>query len=275
MNIWREKTYVHFGEIDQSKRLTLSAIFGFFQEAAISHAANLGLGIDYLANNGKAWILSRLSIFADRRPLSGESIEIVSWPRQWEKLFALRDYEIRDEGGRAAVRGRACWLIIDTEKRRPLRIQPLVESLPPNEGIDAFPAGAPGLEKNESLVKKTERTALYSDIDYFGHVNNARYIQWIQDVTELDTLTRADQMRFDINYISEVKPGETIELWTASLDKSGLTDNGDSGGNTRKPAGGQKILNPADYPLKPGPAFAYEGIRAGTGQTVFRAELRL
>lgn len=245
-DIWRETASVRFGSVDRSDRLTLWSIFNFFQEAAISHAADLGVGRDAMARNGQGWILSRLSLFVERRPAYGETIEISTWPRRWEKLFALRDYAIRDASGAAVVRGRGAWLVLDIEKRRPLRAQPVMEGLPPNDGIDAFPEGAVGLDAKENLSKNGERVALYSDIDYYGHANNARYIQWIQDATDLDILTAADRIRLDVNYLSEVVPGETVEIWTAPLDETGAS-------------------------------FAYEGRRPnlnGGAQAVFRVELR-
>jgi len=265
VDIWREQASVRFGSVDRSNRLTMGSIFSFFQEGAISHAADLGVGMDMLENSGQAWILSRLSIFVERRPFFGEEIRVSTWPRGREKLFAYRDYDIRDSSGAAVVRGRAAWLIIDIERRRPLRIEPILHLLPPNDGIDAFPAGPAGLGSRENLVNKMKRAALYSDIDYFGHVNNARYVQWIQDVTDTDVLTAADQIRLDINYISEVRPGEEVELWAAPLEDPGALENSAS----------------ADYPSRPGPGFAYEGRRLtldgeqqASPQVVFRAELR-
>ena len=257
VDIWREKLPVRFSNVDRSNRLTLWSIFSFFQEAAISHAEDLGVGWDALVPAGQAWILSRLSLFVERRPAYGETVQVSTWPRQWEKLFAFRDYEIRDVQDRAVVRGRAGWLIVDIEKRKPLRVQPILESLPPNEGLDAFPAGPAALKPRENLTKKKERAALYSDIDFYGHVNNARYIQWVQDATDAEILTNADQARLDINYLSEVMPGETVELWTAPLNET---------------VGDSQIIGSADYPCSPGPGFVYEGRRPGSG-AVFRAEL--
>jgi len=258
LDIWRETVPVRYGSVDRSDRLTLNSVFSFFQEAAISHAAELGVGRDAMAKSGQGWILSRLSLFVERRPAYREVIQVSTWPRRWEKLFALRDYEIRDANDIAVIRGRAGWLVLDIEKRRPLRAQAVMEHLPPNDGIDAFPAGPAGLDARENLVKKMERAALYSDIDYYGHANNARYIQWIQDVTDMDVLTSAAQFRLDINYLSEVLPGETVELWTAPIANAAI------------PAG----ANAADYPRSNGSAFAYEGRRPGSDQAVFRAELR-
>ena len=258
VDVWYEKASVRFGDIDRSKRLTLGSIFSFFQEAAISHAADLRVGLNDFERTGQAWVLSRLSLFTARRPAYGETVQVSTWPRKWEKLFALRDYEIQDASGAALVRGRGGWLVLDIEKRRPLRAQSIMESLPHNDGIDAFPRGFATLNTGENLVKTGERTARYSDIDFYGHMNNARYVQWLQDATDADILTNADEIRLDINYLSEVRPGETVELWTAPLEESDPGEGDD----------------PEDYPRRSGPGFAYEGRKPGLGQPVFRAELR-
>jgi len=262
VDIWHEKVSVRFGDIDRSNRLTLGSIFSFFQEAAISHAADLGVGREALERTGQAWVLSRLSLFVGRRPVYGENVEVSSWPRKGEKLFAFRDYEIRDASGAAVVRGRGGWLVLDIEKRKPLRTEPVLALLPPNDGIDAFPAGFVSLGAGKNLAKMGERTARYSDIDYYGHMNNARYIQWIQDATNADILTGADQIRLDINYLSEVKPGETVELWTAPLEEAAPGENASFSGD------------PGDYPRRNGPGFAYEGRRPASEHAAFRAELR-
>jgi acyl-ACP thioesterase len=261
LDIWKETAEIRFGCVDRSDRLTLASVFNFFQEAAISHAAELGVGRDAMGESGQAWILSRLSLFIERRASYGETVEVSTWPRRSEKLFALRDYEIKDAQGVEIVRGRGGWLVLDIEKRRPLRPQQIVDALPHNTGRDAFPAGPAGLDPAENLEKIAERSAMYSDIDFYGHANNARYIQWIQDVTDMEILTKASQIRLDINYLSEVMPGETVELWTAPVKAA-------------VPAATEAEISKRDYPSTPGPSFAYEGKRPGSSQAVFRAELR-
>jgi acyl-ACP thioesterase len=251
MDIWQETFPLRFGNIDRSDRLTLASTFEFFQEVAISHAESLGVGREALARTSQGWILSRISVFLERRPQWGETVTVRSWPRGWDRLFAVRDYDIRDASDTPVVRGRSNWLILDIEKRRPLRPQAVMESLPLNEGVDALPGGAGALDTRNNLDKSEERRARYSDIDYNGHVNNARYIQWIQDVTDPEILEKAGQMRLDINYLREIKNGETIEIWTAPFPDAGIPD----------------------IP-KVTAAIAYEGRRQEGGEAVFRAELR-
>ena len=262
MDVWQEKVNLRFGSVDRSDRLTLGAAFSFFQEAAISHAAVLGVGRDAMTESGHAWVLSRLSVFMEKRPKYRENLTVRSWPRGPEKLFCLRDYDILDESGKALVRGRSGWLVLDMEKRRPLRVQTITEKLPLNQGMDALVSGPLGLETRETLVTAGNRLAAYSDIDFYGHVNNVRFVQWIQDITPPEILDQAEQMRLDINYLSETLPGELVELLSAPIDNSPL--------ESRLPAEDY----PKDNPHSPLSAFAYEG-RRQTGQCAFRAELRL
>jgi hypothetical protein len=131
------------------------------------------------------------------------------------------------------------------EKRRPLRPQAIMNTLPLNEGLNALPSGAAGLEARNNLVKAGERKAAYSDIDYNGHVNNARYIQWIQDAVPPELLEGAEKIRLDINYLNEIKPEQTTEIFYTPPDGTGV--------------------------------FAFEGRKTDgqAGQAAFRAELRL
>ncbi|MDR2632080.1 MAG: acyl-ACP thioesterase [Treponema sp.] len=244
MDIWQQSFSVAFKDIDPSDRITLGAVFEYFQEAAINHAEQLGVGRESMAQSGQVWILSRMSVLIERRPRYGERLSLRSWPRGEEKLFALRDYDIRDASDTPLVRGRSGWLIVDRERRRPLRPGDLVERLPLNQGLDALPRAMAALGAQDGLSRVGERRAVYSDIDYNRHVNNTRYIQWIQDSTEASLLEQAASMEFHINYLSEMKGGERTEVWSAPL---------------------------------PGAAsgFAFEGRRSDGGQLVFRAQLLL
>ncbi|MDR2193705.1 MAG: acyl-ACP thioesterase [Treponema sp.] len=244
-DISTQEISVGFGDIDTSDRLTLARTFDYFQEVAINHAEDLGVGRTAMAESGHVWILSRSSVLMEKRPAFHDKIIIRSWPRGWEKLFAKRDYDIQDMAGNILVRGRSGWLIVDRETHRPLRPQFIVDTLPENDGRDALHEIV-SLNTREHLEFAGERIPCYSDIDYNGHVNNARYVQWIQDITDPDVFVQADSMRLDINYIRETRLHESVELWKSPIDQG----------------------------------FAYEGRKKGAAQSedrvaVFRAELRV
>jgi len=263
VNIWQETFPVRFGSIDRSDRLTLDAIFQFFQEAAICHAENLNVGREDMLRTGQIWILSRMSVIVKRRPKYFENITVRSWPRGGEKLFAIRDYDIRDKDDIPVVCARSGWIVLDVEKRRPLRPQSLMDSIPQNEGENALSPednAITALEERKNLQKAVGRKACYTDLDFNGHVNNVRYIQWIEDALEPQFLENADKMRLDINYLNEILGGEDIDIMSAKIEDTDCA-----------------VACCAE-------AFAFEGRKTDNAQTAaqsaanqsaFRAELRL
>jgi acyl-ACP thioesterase len=247
-DIWEEAAAITFGSADISGRLTPAGVLELFQEAAINHAEHLGVGREALLAARQGWVLSRISVVADVRPAWRDTVTVRSWPRGTDRLFAVRDYDMRSPEGEVLVRGRSGWLVLDVDKRRPLRPQSTMEGMPQNEGIDALPGSPAGLEARPHLTKIAGREARYSDIDYNGHMNNARYMTWVQDIAGPELLEGAARFRLDVNYLQEVRLGESLELWAGPLEPS-----------------------PAEGPWERG--LAVEGRRAG-GEAVFRAELR-
>jgi acyl-ACP thioesterase len=216
--IWQENFTVRFSDVDRSNRITLAAVFDYFQEAAINHAEELGVGREAMANTGVAWILSRITARIERRPHFGEKITVRTWPRGAEKLFVVRDYDIFDaNSGVLLAKGRSNWLVVDIQKRHPLRPNTVMDKLPLNEGLDALPNRVINLETRGELVQTGERYALYSDIDLNDHVNNTRYVQWIQDGAAASLLESAERLRLDVAYLQEIKLGECTELWQTAL----------------------------------------------------------
>jgi acyl-ACP thioesterase len=196
-----------------------------------------------------------MSVLVTRRPRYGEIVTVRTWPRGWEKLFALRDFDMRDSSGNPVIRARSCWIIIDIAKRRPLRPQSVMDMMPLNEGNDALPA-AICLEENLSLQKKAERRALYTEVDYNGHVNNVSYIRWIEDLLDPALLEQAGCMRLDINYMNEVLPGETTGIWASPIEAADEMHN-------------------ASINAAASSAHAFEGRKGTENLPAFRAELRL
>ncbi|MHC6202039.1 acyl-[acyl-carrier-protein] thioesterase [Breznakiellaceae bacterium SP9] len=246
-DIWQELFLVNFGHIDTSGRVTPAAVFEFFQNAAMNHAEDLNCGRQLMQETGQVWILSRMSVRITQRPALDEVIQVHTWPRGTEKLFAIRHYDIRDANGTVLVRARSGWIILDTVKRRPLRPQTLVDKLPPNTTLEALTGGLEAIEGSSALLKAATRAALYSDIDFNGHVNNVRYIQWLCDLLDIETLAGADTISIDINYLNEVHPGEQTDLYMAPIN----TDS-------------HQVLS-----------FTFEGRSQASGQACFRAALVL
>lgn len=256
--IWTEQFIVRTWDVDRNNRLSPAALFNFFQEVAGNHATELGVGKDDLLRSNQAWVLSRMTALMHRRPGWRETITVRTWPRGTERLFAMREFDITDGFGTTIAQGRSAWLIVDLDKFRPLRPQAFIENLPTNPEMPTLADGAGSLTARPELEQVGNRRAAYSDIDYNGHVNNARYVQWIQDILDEPVLNSANQFRLDINYLAEIRPRETISLWKGAVT----------------PAEAGAETGTLFTPFEISELWAFEGKHTDSDQSAFRAELR-
>jgi len=82
-------------------------------------------------------------------------------------------------------------------------------------------------------VFKQERTVIKEDLDDLEHVNNVRYVQWIQDIAKAHWESKTDEVlntRFfwvvtehHIKYKSPAKLDDIIEIKTYVTKSEGVT----------------------------------------------------
>ena len=65
-----------------------------------------------------------------------------------------------------------------------------------------------------TLIRReiTNRTVRYTELDVNGHMNNARYLDWLDDLLTADFHQNHTPREFTVCYLSEAREGETIEL---------------------------------------------------------------
>jgi acyl-ACP thioesterase len=218
MDILQKEYKVLFGDGDISGRMRAFAVFEHFQNMAVRHADLLGVGKMDLIDKGQCWVLSRMQVVMHTRPKVDDDIVLRTWPRGADRLFFVRDYDIRDTQGNLLVSARSGWLILDLNTHRPLRPQALAAVLPSNEGLNAMEGTPLGLSERHGLASTARRRAAYSDIDFNEHMNNARYVQWAEDICDFKTLSGAARLRFDVNYLLETRHGEELDLSSGIIE---------------------------------------------------------
>ena len=59
---------VRYSEIDHRGTMTLPALINYFQDASTFQSEKIGLGMDRLKHDKKAWVLSYWQVIVDRYP---------------------------------------------------------------------------------------------------------------------------------------------------------------------------------------------------------------
>jgi acyl-ACP thioesterase len=202
-NVWREDYRIRSYEVDCRNRLSILSMFSFMQEAASRHATALGVSIHQLQAENYTWLLSRLKIKVAAPPGWNDQIRINTWPSGTQQLFALRDFKMNGADDQIIAAAISAWLVIDLQKRRPVRIAPFVERLRPiegshimNERLDKLPALSDPVHKKSFVVR-------YSDLDINQHVNNVKFVEWVVEGLPAATLNAAVLSELEINFLAE------------------------------------------------------------------------
>ncbi len=209
-NVWREEYQIRSYEVDCRNRLSILAIFAFMQEAASKHAEALGVSIHQLISENYTWLLSRLKIKIASFPGWNDQIQVCTWPSGVQQLFALRDFELKDVNDRSIAAALSAWLIIDLQKRRPVRITPFVERLKPIEGNHIL---GDRLDKLPALSDQTHEKGFavrHSDLDINQHANNVKFVEWLIEGVPDAILKTMVPVEFEINFLAEAFHNDRI-----------------------------------------------------------------
>ena len=220
MNLYSKEFSISSYDLNPSGRARLTTMANFFQELAYHHASQLGFGYQDMKARKTTWVLSRMRIRMDRYPAWDDRILMETWPSGVDKLFALRDFRIRDKKGKVMGVASTAWLILDLDTHRLIR---------PKEALEHFKLIVHPEQVFEDPLDKIElpeetsplhsHAVAYSDLDIIGHVNNVKYMEWCIDSVTTRSDPDRDIREFEINYSGEALLGNKIEIRGHDLDR--------------------------------------------------------
>ncbi|MGD0582638.1 MAG: acyl-ACP thioesterase domain-containing protein [Bacteroidales bacterium] len=216
-----EKSYkIPVYEIGFNGQLSPHSLFNYLQDIASEHAESLRFGKDDLLKENRFWVLSRIAAQIIKWPGWEETLIVKTWPRGTDKVFALRDFEVKYPDGRIVALASSSWLVLDRTTRRVQR---------PDSVLSSFNGGFPlnsSLGRNalklepvtEDLITSPPFRVRSSDLDINFHVNNVIYLQWITDSYDPEFRMKHQPVFVEINYLAESRHNNEIVIRT-STDK--------------------------------------------------------
>ncbi len=220
--IWYTETKVKTYDTDFKGKWRPSGFVQAMIEAATEHAAHLGFDYPVMVAHDMIWVLSRFKVRFDDFPAVTEKIKIKTWPKGiQQKLFFMRDFELRGEDGRSLAAASFAWLLINPTARRMLFPNAITQafgrSVPDNGGLSALNESLERINLPSGLAERFTTVASYSAVDMLGHATAARYVEWVSDCFTQAEHTGRQLSWLQLNYINETRPGERLSL-AAGLD---------------------------------------------------------
>ena len=191
-----------------NSKIRLNKLFDYMLECSIKQEEILK---EQLKDLNGSWIIYQWDVDIHNMPERFDDLTIKTYHTYTRKFYAFRNYDVF-RNGELIVRAKTKWLLVNPEKKLPMRISDELGVIYGRE--DGYDIVEKDLELIDGDSKKCgEYTVTKSDIDYNYHANNARYIEWIENYLDDDTIKKVE-----VVYKKELKLDESVEIYKLEKD---------------------------------------------------------
>ena len=184
---------------------------------AVAHASLLGVAVETLLERGTAWVLTRLHLELDRWPRGDEQIVIETWPEAMNRLQVERCFSIRTEEGEELGAVSTLWLILNLERRRPLRLPSRIWDRFDHYEIGDQPTKPEKLAIPAPVDRELAFTVRRSDVDLAAHANNTSFVEWAMEAVPDEVWSSSDLRELEIQFLAECHQGHTVRSRSQAL----------------------------------------------------------
>lgn len=172
---------VRFDEAGPDGNARISTLLRYAQDAAWRHSEDLGFDRDWYRARGVGWVVRGVELELFATIPMGQSFEVTTAVVGHRRIWARRLAECHLDDGRLAARVTTDWVLLDG-RNRIVRIPDDFGVVFVNPEVDseilrvAPPEGAP--------VSSLTLGVRPRDLDPLDHVNNAVYMDWLDEALE-------------------------------------------------------------------------------------------
>lgn len=196
--------------VDCFGRAKPSTLLYLVQEAAGRHCNLLAVDRETLSHKHLFWAVTRNRVQVTRLPKLGETVTVETWPMPTTRVAYPRSVVAYDKDGLELFRSISLWVLMDDRTRAMI--------LPQNSGVvvDGTLTGTelsvPRAIAARPMENAVTKTVGYSLLDRNGHMNNTRYMDWLDDLLPAQFHKQHPVQEFTVCYLSEALEGQDITL---------------------------------------------------------------
>ena len=194
--------------VDCFGRLRPAMILFLAQDIARAHCELLSVDYETLAKQRLFWAVTRHKVLINRLPKSGETIHMETWTMPTTRVAFPRSMVAYDAQGNELFRSISLWVLMDLDTRK--MILPGNSSITLCGTLRGFELPSPGGLVPKPLENRRERTVCFTDLDRNGHMNNTKYLDWIDDLLPSAFHGSHAVREMTLCYSSEAREGQVL-----------------------------------------------------------------
>lgn len=211
---------VRYDDCNLWEDVTPAAVLRFLQDIAGLHAAQLEI------REGGTWI-ARRTVLNFHAPVKARStLQVLTYPQGHTRVLGQRTYEVRvldaaeQPMPEPAITARTLWVWLNPAGRpKPIPAEFMARLHPNGFEPAREEADWPTFPTREPF--KTRAKVRFSDIDIVGHMNNAAYVELLDNAAWeiVGQLPSGNDhlpapLSYDIEYLAGATFGEEVEVYT-------------------------------------------------------------
>jgi acyl-CoA thioester hydrolase len=230
---------VHHYDLDAFGELRASAYVRFLQQAATEASEAAGFSDAWYARAGTSWLVRRTSIDYRRPVHAALPLHIRTWVADVRRVRSQREYEVYlDEDDGPVARAHTDWVYVERGTARPRRVpQEIIDGLLPDGMEPSLPRPPWAGDGPPARAFVTTRVVEFRDLDGLAHVNNASYLDYVEEsalAASADAGWPLDRVialggcwrpqSHDIEYLAESLYGDQLRCisWVTACNGAGL-----------------------------------------------------
>ena len=200
-------------DFDVTSNVKTHRVMELMQDAATTHADDLGVGWNDMDERNLFWVISKVKlVFYKPLDRSTRSFMLYTWPLAANRLYLERRFEATDEQGETLFDSSTLWMIVERDTRR-IASREVIAKYYDFDFDGAECRCGNNFEKvrrDDTYVLNYERQIRRTDLDINKHVNNTNYINFALDLlNETERVAEAE-----IVYHKELKLGDVVQVYS-------------------------------------------------------------
>lgn len=228
--IFEREYYLRTSDYDCRMKLNPASVLDLFQDAAGCHAEALGIGFQPMLERELLWAVAKIKFQILTDPEMHQKVRVRTWPLPPSRVGFRREYLMLDEAGNTLVKGASDWVLMHARERR---LMPVKDVYPQGDEYCTDQTFEGRISKVHDFEPEGAGRVVrpgFSDLDMNGHVNNAKYANFVMDA--LDLAPEEEISLFQMDFHREVQRDAELHVYTRREGKellaSGRSDRGES-----------------------------------------------
>jgi acyl-ACP thioesterase len=203
---------VRFDEAGPDGLLRTSGLLRYAQDVAWRHSEAAGFDRGWYASRGLGWVVRAAELEISAQVPMGAELEVTTEVVGFHRIWARRRAECRLDGSLAGW-VQTDWVILDARGRL-ARVPPELVERFPADSLSGSLLRVP-LREPAVVTVRHELTVRPHELDPMNHVNNAVFVDWLEEALAGLAPLAACPRRYRLEYAAAASPGARLilEAW--------------------------------------------------------------